>query len=99
MLKPLITHDKRSVLTQPPSGGCVLKLKPVMDCLLYRLGQPPSGGCVLKPPTRAMQNHAQAQPPSGGCVLKLVFVAVAIAMLSAATFGWLCVETCRQPLD
>ena len=35
-------------LSQPPSGGCVLKRN---MCLLLRTrsGQPPSGGCVLKP--------------------------------------------------
>ncbi len=33
--------------SQPPSGGCVLKLLPI-DRGLPLLSQPPSGGCVLK---------------------------------------------------
>ena len=37
------------------------------------------------------------QPPSGGCVLKRQKVKTAYNMLSAATFGWLCVETARLP--
>ena len=36
--------DKRA---QPPSGGCVLKLKD-LGIFLKLLTQPPSGGCVLK---------------------------------------------------
>ena len=35
-------------MTQPPSGGCVLK--PVLDeSSIVEISQPPSGGCVLKP--------------------------------------------------
>ena len=34
--------------TQPPSGGCVLKLNSKANQLLDD-NQPPSGGCVLKP--------------------------------------------------
>ena len=32
---------------QPPSGGCVLKLK-MRLALVLKPAQPPSGGCVLK---------------------------------------------------
>ena len=35
-------------LTQPPSGGCVLKPKSALKELLGTDNQPPSGGCVLK---------------------------------------------------
>ena len=38
----------RRELTQPPSGGCVLKLKGG-DFAFQLFNQPPSGGCVLKP--------------------------------------------------
>ena len=34
-------------ITQPPSGGCVLKRRLVYTAF-DRLYQPPSGGCVLK---------------------------------------------------
>ena len=33
------------------------------------------------------------QPPSGGCVLKLKNWRQGIKCRTAATFGWLCVET------
>ena len=35
------------MLSQPPSGGCVLKLKRIGFSYRKRF-QPPSGGCVLK---------------------------------------------------
>ena len=35
-------------LSQPPSGGCVLKLTG-FNCIGLVPVQPPSGGCVLKP--------------------------------------------------
>ena len=38
-------------LSQPPSGGCVLKHKK-LKISVDNIGQPPSGGCVLKPLTR-----------------------------------------------
>ena len=34
-------------LSQPPSGGCVLKQQIVME-MAQKAEQPPSGGCVLK---------------------------------------------------
>ena len=34
-------------MSQPPSGGCVLKQASQRVLLVLR-GQPPSGGCVLK---------------------------------------------------
>ena len=34
-----------------------------------------------------------AQPPSGGCVLKQDILTTFLPISSAATFGWLCVET------
>ena len=44
------TRNKSRLLmrgTQPPSGGCVLKLLP-NPAAEYEGNQPPSGGCVLK---------------------------------------------------
>ena len=35
------------------------------------------------------------QPPSGGCVLKHPQDKLQAHLDKAATFGWLCVETCR----
>ena len=34
--------------SQPPSGGCVLKLY-ISVFTIFQYFQPPSGGCVLKP--------------------------------------------------
>ena len=60
------------MLMQPPSGGCVLKLK-AFDCLCRHSLQPPSGGCVLKHEVGHATKHLGIrQPPSGGCVLKLI---------------------------
>ena len=98
MLKPLITHDKRSVLTQPPSGGCVLKLKPVMDCLLYRLGQPPSGGCVLKLTACDEKTDYSGAATFGWLCVETANSCNAKSRPSAATFGWLCVETFKETL-
>ena len=36
-------------MSQPPSGGCVLKLCHLRIFSKIYLSQPPSGGCVLKP--------------------------------------------------
>ncbi len=56
-------------LSQPPSGGCVLKLR-YFGKYPASLAQPPSGGCVLKLIKQRAEIRAQMQPPSGGCVLK-----------------------------
>ena len=57
---------------QPPSGGCVLKLK--VRAMVQKIQiQPPSGGCVLKLLRRRQALERSRQPPSGGCVLKLRF--------------------------
>ena len=56
--------------------------------------QPPSGGCVLKQHVQQAVTQAVAQPPSGGCVLKLTLECSDGHVAYAATFGWLCVETC-----
>ena len=78
--------------TQPPSGGCVLKLEKSKKALEQQL-QPPSGGCVLKQQFEEAKALIEEQPPSGGCVLKLADQEKLKAMFDAATFGWLCVET------
>ena len=41
-----------------------------------------------------MESLKHMQPPSGGCVLKLSLDSVIFYLAVAATFGWLCVETC-----
>ena len=70
MLKPGVPILNNSFVSQPPLGGCVLKLK------LYVYGfrrkiQPPLGGCVLKLSEYLFVRLYKDQPPLGGCVLKL----------------------------
>ena len=47
MLKQVKEPYNKKAMTQPPSGGCVLKPLPSCLCLQWQ-NQPPSGGCVLK---------------------------------------------------
>ena len=83
----------KTVFTQPPSGGCVLKhLHPAL-CLHEGAGQPPSGGCVLKPMRNIWTGYTEGQPPSGGCVLKLVCLKPVCCISKPAAFRRLCVET------
>ena len=55
--------------------------------------QPPSGGCVLKHVFEGFEKCEDWQPPSGGCVLKQQQLSNFVKTETAATFGWLCVET------
>ena len=57
-------------LTQPPSGGCVLKLKCMTQ--LEVLGIPAAFGrlCVETVQWVWQDSADNCQPPSGGCVLK-----------------------------
>ena len=47
MLKQTLDVPKPIQMSQPPSGGCVLKRK-IKDADGRPIFQPPSGGCVLK---------------------------------------------------
>ena len=79
-------------VSQPPSGGCVLKqIRPI--CRRGGLFQPPSGGCVLKQLTLNGVSITGIQPPSGGCVLKQRMMVSAVGTAKPAAFGRLCVET------
>ena len=67
------------------------------NCLIFKefssREQPPSGGCVLKPLRVGGLHFQRGQPPSGGCVLKHVSNDDVSALMRAAAFGRLCVET------
>ena len=56
-------------ISQPPSGGCVLKRTGSFTSK-SKANQPPSGGCVLKHQYIDGKQRNTDQPPSGGCVLK-----------------------------
>ena len=56
-------------VSQPPSGGCVLKPFGIYGSA-KSVFQPPSGGCVLKQFNQRINGITSNQPPSGGCVLK-----------------------------
>ena len=81
-----------SAASQPPSGGCVLKLFTGLKSVRMKL-QPPSGGCVLKHCNQARPIRYALQPPSGGCVLKQLDFGQ-FGHHSSAAFRRLCVETC-----
>ena len=69
MLKPIEANLNVEIVTQPPSGGCVLKLY-LSANYTHKSSQPPSGGCVLKQYAHSVGTKKKTQPPSGGCVLK-----------------------------
>ena len=48
MLKHIRQIHNNVGVTQPPSGGCVLKPVGFFGCFAALAIQPPSGGCVLK---------------------------------------------------
>ena len=83
-------------VSQPPSGGCVLK-HPLWLQTANGGAQPPSGGCVLKQFVQPVFKLLKAQPPSGGCVLKLTMGGQPQQNLMPAAFGRLCVETAPEP--
>ena len=79
-------------MTQPPSGGCVLKRE--NPCRAQgAFHQPPSGGCVLKRLVGYGQARCPFQPPSGGCVLKRHKNDLCRQEQGPAAFRRLCVET------
>ena len=81
------------LLTQPPSGGCVLKPGIKFFLEAKHSEQPPSGGCVLK-----LQFFYQAvlilvAATFGWLCVETTSRPMYASMISTATFGWLCVET------
>ena len=57
MLKQTLKELRHEGFTQPPLGGCVLKLYcEIMDRSMFH--QPPLGGCVLKQ-LFAAEKHGQ----------------------------------------
>ena len=84
---------KYAIRSQPPSGGCVLKLCFLLSLLPIQQNQPPSGGCVLKLVNFFDCRPLRSQPPSGGCVLKQRMAVKSSQNVGPAAFGRLCVET------
>ena len=91
MLKHCIFCILPHRFSQPPSGGCVLKLNGKTTNALSNI-QPPSGGCVLKRQIEDNKLDDPDQPPSGGCVLKHPYSRL-YAQTYPAAFRRLCVET------
>ena len=92
MLKLAIARRLRPRFSQPPSGGCVLKLNIVQ---YHQIGakQPPSGGCVLKHGLSFMGWRHYAAAAFGRLCVETVAPAPYLPMRIAAAFGRLCVET------
>ena len=87
------SHRMTSAMSsQPPSGGCVLKLIEVAY-LDVALNQPPSGGCVLKQPARqAVQALGDPAAFRRLCVETTLNIQIQTTTPPAA-FRRLCVET------
>ena len=78
---------------QPPSGGCVLKQKVLFLPCNLKLGSRLRVAVCWNKNCQHGTHRAIKQPPSGGCVLKLILIHDPLSIISAAAFGWLCVET------
>ena len=78
--------------TQPPSGGCVLKLaRFAQDGFLA--AQPPSGGCVLKPEAAIIRVAGNQPAAFGRLCVETNCWAYSLIQNDPAAFGRLCVET------
>ena len=95
-VETLILSMTVAAWVQPPSGGCVLKLK---DELIKRgaRSQPPSGGCVLKPSSGG-RLPAPPYPAAFGrlCVETYLIDLHQNTPSAPAAFGRLCVETTQK---
>ena len=81
-------------MSQPPSGGCVLK-RPRPFCWRRMLRPAAFGRLCVETGSNTPQQTQVTQPPSGGCVLKLINSDVFGRFTGPAAFGRLCVETLR----
>ena len=92
MLKLDKQFDGVYIINQPPSGGCVLKLKGVEG---YPKGLQPAAfrRLCVETLTRLQKREVLAQPPSGGCVLKRRYHDITNVVCCPAAFRRLCVET------
>ena len=97
MLKLVVAVHVFECGTQPPSGGCVLKLKTGKGNV-PALVQPPSGGCVLKlSPSEKVLEMASPAAFRRLCVETLLKAGICKKFRPAA-FRRLCVETwCPLP--
>ena len=77
---------------QPPSGGCVLKLR-AFDGISARARAAAFGRLCVETPATVGEMRTFRQPPSGGCVLKRQAGCTFFRRVEAAAFGRLCVET------
>ena len=79
--------------TQPPSGGCVLKLKKHFEHYVCVYPAAFRRLCVETPYSSTVMAKPATQPPSGGCVLKQGEGGAPCTRQTPAAFGRLCVET------
>ena len=79
-------------ISQPPSGGCVLK-QPIPGNHSWRITQPPSGGCVLKPSNRKYPCRYTAPAAFGRLCVETFPFFLPVLIFPPAAFGRLCVET------
>ena len=82
--------------SQPPSGGCVLKL--IRAQIITILGSAAFRRLCVETEQARMSGKILQQPPSGGCVLKHQKTDIDAAIGTAA-FRRLCVETMISELE
>ena len=92
MLKQFQLKTNPRRMSQPPSGGCVLKQGKYSD-ESQQMAQPPSGGCVLK--LSFVLQHLLGKIPAafGRLCVETTSVDVCAKDKEPAAFGRLCVET------
>ena len=80
-------------MTQPPSGGCVLKPRQRHQKVFWGLSQPPSGGCVLKPYCTVVLRFNDFPAAFGRLCVETTQAVCLPTFKAPAAFGRLCVET------
>ena len=83
------------LVDQPPTGGCVLKLRDADDTEAKQI-QPPTGGCVLKHLAAMPKIAGRRQPPTGGCVLKLMLAIVSVIHECQPPTGGCVLKRCQH---
>ena len=95
-VETLLHLAARLPVSQPPSGGCVLK-RFVFRCCYYIVAPAAFRRlCVETKPIITADGKPMIQPPSGGCVLKLILILTILKLFKPAAFRRLCVETTEK---
>ena len=77
---------------QPPSGGCVLKLK-LLYLLLITLAAATFGWLCVETKSDWRPHSQNTAATFGWLCVETTLSMRLVMVITAATFGWLCVET------